>query len=111
MDPPHEELLRTVRCLPQDYYPYGSNMDREGDPDVDLARVNDAEVEAYFERVDDRYRGDCSCGCRWFAMLPGKVGMHWGVCYNPASHCCGLLPFEHQSCPQFEADPDEGESI
>ncbi len=110
MDPTHEDLLRAVRYLPEDYYPYGSTMDREGDPDMDRARISDAEVETYFEGVQDRYRGDCSCGRRWFAMLRGTVGMDWGVCYNPASHRRGLLTFEHQGCPQFEADPDDDEN-
>lgn len=58
MESTHEELLRAVRYLPADYFPYGSNMDREGDPSVDLKRMSDAEREAYFARVEDRYRGD-----------------------------------------------------
>lgn len=106
MNPTHEELLRVVHYLPEDYYPYGQNMDREGDSDVDLTRMSDKEVKEYFEQVAGRYHGDCSCGCRWFVQLPGTVGMDWGICYNPVSHRHGLLTFEHQGCPHFEADPD-----
>ncbi|WIG58296.1 MAG: hypothetical protein OJF49_001041 [Ktedonobacterales bacterium] len=106
----HEALLRAVCYLPEDYYPYGSNMDREADPNVDLAQMSDTEVAAYFERIEGRYHGDCSCGCRWFVQLIGAVGMDWGACYNPASHRCGLLTFEHQGCPQFEADGDDDNS-
>lgn len=49
MNPTHEALLRVVRYLPEDFYPYGQNVDREGDLDVDLTQVSDQEVAAYFE--------------------------------------------------------------
>jgi len=45
---------------------------------------------------------DCSCGCKRFLKLPGKLGMDWGVCANANSPRVGLLTFEHQGCEQFE---------
>ncbi|MDP3185973.1 MAG: hypothetical protein Q8M58_11930 [Anaerolineales bacterium] len=71
----HEHLHTICRRLPTDFEPYGER-EREGP--------------------------DCSCGCRHFLKLPGKLGMDWGVCGNPASPRAGLLTFEHQGCEQFE---------
>jgi len=45
---------------------------------------------------------DCSCDCKRFLKLPGKLGMDWGVCANANSPRVGLLTFEHQGCEQFE---------
>jgi hypothetical protein len=67
---------------PEDYAPYG-------------------EVER-----DDDYRGDCSCGCRWFQQFD----LDWGKCHNPESHRYGLLTWEHQGCPKRDPwpyDPEE----
>ena len=50
---------------------------------------------------------DCSVGCKYFLKLPGKLGMDWGVCSNPASPRAGLLTFEHQGCEQFEDEDNE----
>lgn len=75
----HEHLVSIMRCLPEDYEPYGE-AERDG--------------------------GDCSSGCRWYAKLAGTLGYDWGVCANPASHRCGLLTFEHQGCAHFEAGGD-----
>jgi hypothetical protein len=85
-DPPlkpgsHEQLWQIVSKLPTDFEPWGQ---REGD------------------------FGDCSCGCRWFFPLV-VMPLDWGVCANPASPRVGLLTFEHQGCPQFEADPQAGD--
>lgn len=88
----HDDLLGLMDIIgrPDDYVPYGENRDREGD-----------------ERSDpEAYRGDCSCGCKWFVPLGGAVGNDWGVCVNRASYRCGLLTFEHQGCRYFEEDPD-----
>ena len=71
----HEHLLSICRCLPSDFEPYGER-ERDG--------------------------ADCSCGCKHFLKLPGKLGMDWGVCANANSPRVGLLTFEHQGCEQFE---------
>lgn len=85
----HQHLWSVCPKLPEDYTPYGQE-ERWADPDKSYA--------------------DCSCGCKWYAMLAGNVGMDWGVCTNPASHRCGLLTFEHQGCLHFAADEsDEGD--
>ena len=76
----HAHLLTIMVCLPTDFEPWG-------------------------ERSDDERGSDCSCGCRWYATLNGPLGADWGVCTNPASPRCGLLTFEHQGCPEFEASP------
>lgn len=104
MNPTHQELLAIVRCLPDDYAPFGENMDREGDPTHDASSMSESEYNAYLEREGNRYRGDCSCGCRYFAKLRGELGLDWGICWNPQSHRAGLLTFEHQGCPQFTYD-------
>ena len=57
------------------------------------------------EEADD-YASDCSCGCKHFLALKGKLGSDWGVCTNPESHRCGMLTFEHQGCLDFEAKKD-----
>ncbi|MDI6768065.1 MAG: hypothetical protein QMD04_00135 [Anaerolineales bacterium] len=75
----HEHLHIICRHLPTDFEPYGER---------------------------EREAPDCSCGCRHFLELPGKLGMDWGVCGNPASPRAGLLTFEHQGCEQFEARPN-----
>ncbi len=82
----HEHLLKLVKKLPTDFEPFGER-DRET-----------AEPSA-----------DCSCGCRHFLPLAGELGFDWGVCANPASPRSGLLTFEHQGCPQFEAEDDLAE--
>ena len=75
----HEHLFQIAKMLPTDYEPYGQK-DREN-------------------------FSDCSCGCRWYHILAGRLGSDWGICANPASPRSGLLTFEHQGCPQFEDDP------
>jgi hypothetical protein len=75
----HEHLLQIVKALPSDVEPWGKT-----------------EVGTY---------GDCSCGCRWYHILAGRLGSDWGICANAASPRSGLLTFEHQGCPQFEDDP------
>ena len=74
----HEHLLQIVKALPTDVEPWGKT-----------------EVGAF---------GDCSCGCRWYHTLAGRLGSDWGICANAASPRSGLLTFEHQGCPQFERD-------
>jgi len=69
----HEKLLKVVKDLPSDFVPYG-NRSR-----------------------DEDWGPDCSCGCKHFIPLAGKLGMDWGVCANPASPRAGLLTFEHQA--------------
>jgi hypothetical protein len=58
------------------------------------------------ESAPDGWYNDCSCGCRWAAWLEEEPA-DWLVCTNPASHRCGLLTFEHQGCPEFEAEEDD----
>ena len=72
----HEHLLQIVERLPSDFEPYGRRK---------------------------RRGSDCSCGCKHFLPLAGKLGFDWGVCANSKSPRCGLLTFEHQGCPEFEA--------
>jgi hypothetical protein len=104
MKPTHDALWAIVRQLPEDYWPYGQNRDREGDPSVAPSQVSDAECAASREREQGVYNGDCSCGCRFFAKLDGAIGMDWGICFNPKSHRVGLLTFEHQGCDKFAGD-------
>lgn len=75
-----------VKILPTDYTDYGGTVQRWS---------------------DDSDYPDCSCGCRWFLPLDGKLGNDWGVCANPDSPRTGLLTFEHQTgkdCYQSDQD-------
>lgn len=78
----HEHLAKIVKRLPSDFEPYG-------------------------KRSRDTGGCDCSCGCKWYHALEGSRGSDWGICGNSRSPRCGLLPFEHQSCPKFQRDPRE----
>lgn len=80
----HQHLLSLVHRLPSDFEPYG-NRSR-----------------------DEDWGPDCSCGCKYFLPIEGKLGLDWGVCANPNSPRVGLLTFEHQGCPAFESD-EEGD--
>jgi hypothetical protein len=84
----HQKVWDACRKLPEDYEPYGQSSREDG----------------------DIWHSDCSCGCRFYLPLEGKLGFDWGVCRNPASHRCGLLTFEHQGCVHFEQEPDEQDS-
>ena len=75
----HEHLHHIVTKMPGDFEPYGTR-ERDG--------------------------ADCSCGCRHFLKLAGRLGNDWGVCANAASARCGLLTFEHQGCAQFASEDD-----
>jgi len=79
----HEIFVKLRKTLPSDFEPWG-NADR------------------------DQGGADCSCGCKHFIPLEGSIGADWGVCCNPESPRAGLLTFEHQGCPEFEGDCDEG---
>lgn len=72
-------LLSIVKTLPSDFEPYGQR-DR-----------------------DTQWGPDCSCDCRHFLPLDGKMGNDYGVCANPKSPRAGLLTFEHQGCYNWEA--------
>lgn len=82
--------------MPQDYAPYGAT-DRE-----------DA-------NAPDGWWADCSSGCRHYLVLADveeeRLSLDWGICINPRSHRCGLLTFEHQGCPAFEYDEEEGDRL
>jgi hypothetical protein len=78
IDPRHTALLSVVKRLPSDFEPYGERARQD-----------------WLDR-------DCSCSCRWFIALEGDLQFDWGVCYNPQFPRCGLLPFEHQGCREFE---------
>ncbi len=82
----HDQLWAACKKLPGDYDPWG-----------DVTR---------WEHGDQAYP-DCSTGCRFFHTLEGRRGADWGVCWNPASHRCGLLTFEHQGCQQYEGSDDD----
>jgi hypothetical protein len=73
----HEHLHSIGRHLPSDFQPYGER-ERDGP--------------------------DCSFSCKHFLKLPGKLGLDWGVCVNPASPRAGLLTFEHHGCEKFEGN-------
>ena len=77
----NNDLWRVCKKLPSDFEPYGE-QEREGE-----------------------HWQDCSCGCRYFHPLAGKVGADWGVCHNKKSPRAGLLTWEHQGCPEFRYDP------
>lgn len=66
-----------VKRLPTDYKDYGGEVERWKDPEKDYP--------------------DCSCGCRWFVPLKGKLGFDWGVCNKVDSPRAGMLTFEHQT--------------
>ncbi len=74
----HNLLLSLVKKLPTDFEPYG-------------------------RRSREIWGPDCSCGCKHFLPLEGKLGMDWGICANAQSPRAGLLTFEHMGCMQFEA--------
>jgi hypothetical protein len=73
----HKRLLSAMKTLPTDFEPWGKRK---------------------------RSGSDCSCGCRYFLPLEGKLGYDWGVCGNPKSPRFGLLTFEHQGCREFKHD-------
>ena len=77
----HEELLSVCKYLSSDYEPYG--------------------------KLDRGENNDCSCGCKFYHVLEGELGMDWGTCTNPQSHRKGLLTFEHQGCPEFEPEENQ----
>jgi len=71
---------------------------------LELAIEMDSDFEPYGKRGrEGEHWQDCSCGCRHFAVLDGPLGADWGVCMNKRSPRAGLLTFEHQGCPEFEA--------
>lgn len=76
----HKELLKVVKYLDEDYFPYGKD---------------------HRDRDEDKWSPDCSCGCRFYHELAGNEGLDWGICSNPESHRVGLLTFEHQGCRKF----------
>lgn len=88
----HDALSRACRNLPGDYTPWG-----------DVQREDSA--------APQRWWPDCSSRCRHFVVLQDAgeeaVSHDWGVCINPKSHRYGLLTFEHQGCPAFEAEFDD----
>ena len=81
----HSRLLELAIEMESDFEPYGKRG-REGD-----------------------HWQDCSCGCQHFAVLAGPLGVDWGVCMNKSSPRAGLLTFEHQGCPAFEAGTERDE--
>jgi hypothetical protein len=100
-----EELREMFESFVEDYL-YLLGKDPRNEKSLhehlhDICRHLPSDFESYGERV--REGPDCSCGCRHFLKLPGKLGMDWGVCGNAASPRAGLLTFEHQGCEQFES--------
>jgi hypothetical protein len=85
----HWKLWKVCKTLPEDYEPYGTASREEG----------------------EMWYGDCSCGCKYYLPLEGKLGADWGVCRNPDSHRCGLLTFEHQGCKKFTIDESSDEHL
>jgi uncharacterized Zn-finger protein len=100
-----EDLLREIFHSFADDYLYLLGKGRDESPSLHehlhtICRRLPSDFEPYGER--ERTGPDCSCGCRHFMKLPGKLGMDWGVCTNAASPRSGLLTFEHQGCEQFQ---------
>lgn len=86
----HEHLLKIVKRLPTDYKSFGN-------------------VERW--EHDNLAYPDCSCGCKHYIVLEGKLGMDWGICSKNDSPRVGLLTFEHQAgfgC--FEQDEEDLEN-
>ena len=79
----HNDLLKIVKKLSQDYKPFGE-IERWANPEIEYP--------------------DCSMGCIYYIPLQGKLGSDWGVWLNSDSHRCGLLTFEHQGCQKFKFD-------
>jgi hypothetical protein len=81
-----ERLRRACQHRPGDYRPWG-DVERGG---------------------RGGWHPDCSSGCRHYLALEDvgdeRLSADWGVCINPKSHRYGLLTFEHQGCPAFEAE-------
>ena len=73
-------LWNILKTLPSDFKPYG-NRDRDMD-----------------------WGPDCSCQCKHFQPLQGKMGSDWGVCTNPHSPRAAQLTWEHQGCWQWEGE-------
>lgn len=85
----HDILWKVVKSLPTDYKEYGGKVER-------------------WEQNDKSYP-DCSCGCKHFVVLNGKLGTDWGVCAKPNSPRAGLLTWEHQTgvdCFEQEEEND-----
>lgn len=82
----HNLLLQALQRLPTDYTDYGGKVVRwQGARDYP----------------------DCSCGCKYFLPLEGKLGADWGVCAKRGAPRFGLLTFEHQTgvdCFEMEGD-------
>jgi hypothetical protein len=100
-----EELLRVMFESFADDYLYLLGKDTNQGPSLhehlhSICRRLPSDFQPYGER--ERHGPDCSVGCKYFLKLPGKLGLDWGVCANPASPRAGLLTFEHQGCEQFE---------
>ena len=77
---------------------------------LELAVEMESDFEPYGKRSrDGEDSADCSSGCRHFAILAGALGADWGICMNKNSPRAGLLTFEHQGCPAFEAGADREE--
>ena len=71
---------------------------------LELAEEKDTDFEPYGIRTREGEKWqDCSVGCRHFAVLAGPLGSDRGICMSPRSPRAGLLTFEHQGCPEFEA--------
>jgi hypothetical protein len=74
----------------------------------DVLKYLDSDFEPYGKRSrKDDFGPDCSCGCKFFVPLEGKLGYDWGVCANTESARAGLLTWEHMGCKQFVAAPEE----
>ena len=102
---PNEELLRKLLQYFADDYLYLLGKGTDEGPSLHahlhaISRHLPSDFEPYGER--ERDGPDCSCGCKHFLKLPGKLGMDWGVCAHSASPRAGLLTFEHQGCEHFE---------
>jgi hypothetical protein len=101
----NEKILRDMFEFFADDYLYliGKGSDDKPSLHEYLHTVNrhlSLDFETYSER--ERDGADCSCGCKHFLKLTGKLGADRGACAKPVSPRAGLLTFEHQGCEQFE---------
>jgi hypothetical protein len=89
---------------PKDLVPGSPEHSGAHDRLLELAVEMESDFEPYGKRSRDGGDSvDCSCGCRHYAILAGALGADWGICMNKYSPRAGLLTFEHQGCPAFEA--------
>jgi hypothetical protein len=105
----YEELQQRLDIFVTDYFHLIGKKSKDGRPLHDHLMSICRHLSTDYIPFGERERGGlfCSSGCIHFIKLPGKPGMEWGVCSNPASPRSGLLTHEHQGCLQFEREQED----